>query len=228
MAVLSKFMTDVMAKLPTVNFPDVFFKFPQKRADVDVMLRQLCQFFIDQLPFLRYIAMEILETVFAPKHTIKMVFLAVSLQSTLVIVNGACKLIYRGFESLTAKGRLRREIMEKMNSAMNFASWRRAALDLDRLNGVDKWRTIEESSFYDHKLLRKRITDINAMIRKGDTFALMFRFRGGLARDQYGMQHEGLFSKAAAGTKELVEEYHETVSQALEFIAQSPSSDEVV
>ena len=44
---------------------------------------------------------------------------------------------------------------------------------------------------------------------------------GGLARDQYGMQHEGLFSRATAGTKRIVEKYHDTVSYALEFICDS-------
>lgn len=32
------------------------------------------------------------------------------------------------------------------------------------------------------------------------------------------MQHEGLFSKAKAGTKQIVEEYHDTVCEALNFI----------
>ena len=32
------------------------------------------------------------------------------------------------------------------------------------------------------------------------------------------MQHEGLFSLAMAGTKHIVEDYHETVATALNFI----------
>jgi hypothetical protein len=39
------------------------------------------------------------------------------------------------------------------------------------------------------------------MAQRGDVFSLMFRLRGGLARDQYGMQHEGLFSRAISGTE---------------------------
>lgn len=61
------------------------------------------------------------------------------------------------------------------------------------------------------------------MIEQGDIFNLMFRIRGGLARDMYGMQHEGLHSKAAAGTKVLVEDYHATVSASLNYICDSDS-----
>jgi hypothetical protein len=32
------------------------------------------------------------------------------------------------------------------------------------------------------------------------------------------MQHEGLFSRAKAGTKQIVEEYHDTVCESLNFI----------
>jgi hypothetical protein len=33
---------------------------------------------------------------------------------------------------------------------------------------------------------------------------LIFFKLGGLARDQYGMQHEGLFSRAITGTKRII------------------------
>ena len=59
------------------------------------------------------------------------------------------------------------------------------------------------------------------MINQKDIFNLMFRLRGGLARDMYGMQHEGLFSKSIIGTKLLVEEYHQTVVDALNCICDS-------
>ena len=38
------------------------------------------------------------------------------------------------------------------------------------------------------------------------------------------MQHEGLFNRATAGTKRIVEKYHDTVSYALDFICDSQVS----
>ena len=39
---------------------------------------------------------------------------------------------------------------------------------------------------FDCSVLKKRIDDTAEMVRQGDVFRLMFRLRGGLARDQYG------------------------------------------
>jgi hypothetical protein len=47
-------------------------------------------------------------------------------------------------------------------------------------------------------------------------------------RDQFGMQHEGLFSRAMQGTKVLVEKYLETMAAGLNFICDSPIADEEV
>jgi TAG lipase/steryl ester hydrolase/phospholipase A2/LPA acyltransferase len=49
-----------------------------------------------------------------------------------------------------------------------------------------------------------------------------------ISRDQFGMQHEGLFSKAMQGTKVLVEKYLETMAAGLNFICDSPIADEEV
>lgn len=79
---------------------------------------------------------------------------------------------------------------------------------------------------YDYKILKKRIRDIKWMINSNDVFNLMFRLRGGLARDMYGIQNEGLFTRAMGGTKYLIEEYHDTICQALDYICDS-EQDEV-
>lgn len=51
------------------------------------------------------------------------------------------------------------------------------------------------------QVLQQQINDLNAMINAEDVFGLMFRLRGSLSRNQHGMLHEGLFSRAHAGTK---------------------------
>ena len=76
----------------------------------------------------------------------------------------------------------------------------------------------------------------------GDVFHLMFRLRGGLSRDQFGIQHEGkpkfynltgfyaigLFTRALAGTKYIVENHHNTICAALDFICDSPTTDDSI
>lgn len=57
-----------------------------------------------------------------------------------------------------------------------------------------------------------RIDEFVHLMRRRDIFELMFILRGGIARNKFGLLHEGLFSKAMAGTKILVETYHNVVS----------------
>lgn len=66
------------------------------------------------------------------------------------------------------------------------------------------------------------------MISRGDVFDLMFRLRGGLSRDQFGVLHDGLYTRAMAGTKLIVEKYHEVMTSALNLICDSPISEEEV
>jgi Domain of unknown function (DUF3336) len=63
------------------------------------------------------------------------------------------------------------------------------------------------------------------LMRRRDIFELMFILRGGMARNKFGLLHEGLFSKALAGTKVLVETYHNVVCAALDFVCDAPTPD---
>lgn len=105
-----------------------------------------------------------------------------------------------------------------MNMAKTYAEWKIYAEEIDSLDGCDIWRKDDNSTYYDLKTLKKRMSDISSMIKSEDVFNLMFRLRGGLSRDQYGMQQEGLFTHASAGTKLIVSDYHECIANALNFI----------
>lgn len=113
----------------------------------------------------------------------------------------------------TAKGRKLKQLRQKIQNSQSFEEWKNAANELDRIYGYDKWRTEDYCPFIDYKSVSKRMRDTIDMMNRGDIFNLMFRLRGGLARDQFGIQHEGLFTRARAGTKLLVERYHSTVNK---------------
>lgn len=50
----------------------------------------------------------------------------------------------------------------------------------------------------------------------------MFVLRGSIGRNKFGLLHEGLFTKALAGSKVLVETYHNVVCAALDFVCDAP------
>jgi len=112
----------------------------------------------------------------------------------------------------TPKGRKLKELRHRWRNSNTYEEWASVAYDLDRVNGFDKWRREDYCPFIDCKSISKRIRDTMDMMDRGDVFHLMFRLRGGLSRDQFGIQHEGLFTRASAGTKLLVETYHSTVT----------------
>lgn len=58
---------------------------------------------------------------------------------------------------------------------------------------------------YERERISARIDEFVHLMRRRDIFELMFELRGGIGRNKFGLLHEGLFSKAMAGSKVLVE-----------------------
>lgn len=66
--------------------------------------------------------------------------------------------------------------------------------------------------------LQEKINQMNNMMANGDVFQLMFFLRGGISRNQFGLLHEQLYTRAYSGTKKIVERYLETVSEWLALV----------
>eukprot|EP01031_Cornospumella_fuschlensis_P039519 gene39519-48115_t len=181
-----------------------------------------------QLPYLESLALDMLDAAFAPRQILKQLAMIFALQITLILSNG----VYANFQTIrnlvTSAGKKEKQLLELLARANSYTEWKHIAVLLDEARGLDKWRSEEECSLYDAQVIRKRIASTVDMLTRGDVFDLMFRLRGGLSRDQFGMQHEGLYSRALAGSKLLVERYHETMAAALNFICDSPISDEEI
>jgi hypothetical protein len=131
-------------------------------------------------------------------------------------------------EFLTPTGRKRRKLRLGMYNANTFPEWLEFATEYDRLNGALAWRESDTSHFYDCKKLHERIANIQRMIDNDDIFSLIYRLRGGLSRDKFSMQHEGLYTRALSGTKHITAKYLDTVCEALDRIADTPQHDKVL
>jgi len=97
------------------------------------------------------------------------------------------------------------------------------AEQIDNIQGNDIWRTDPSCPLYESDRINSRIDELVHLMRRRDVFDLMFTLRGGIARNKFGLLHEGLFSKALAGTKVLVETYHNVVCASLDFVCHSTS-----
>lgn len=171
------------------------------------------------LPRLEQVALKTVDLLFAPKQIALHIALSSALHLLVLTWKASGKSVERLWQRLTsAAGRKRFQIERSMERCGSYQEWLKLANQLDVLRGLDKWRAQEESPLMDAQVLRRRIGDTQRMLTSGDVFDLMFRLRGGLARDQYGTSHEGLYHSARAGTKLIVDEYHSVCGRALNYI----------
>lgn len=186
------------------------------------------QFTLEKGPAVEAFLFEVVELLFHPKQVLRQLVTISALQVVVLLGQFSHGIYTKIARRLTASGRREEELMARLRTAPTYEQWQDLAQQLDALHGHNKWREIEASPLYDSRMVKKRIKAMEYMLRRGDVFNLIFRLRGGMARDQFGLQHTGLFSRAKAGTKLLVERYSETVSAALDFICDSPIADEEV
>ena len=75
-----------------------------------------------------------------------------------------------------------------LTRAVNYEDWYAAALELDRLDGLDQWREERESEEYDHRLIASRVRLLRKLRRQEDIDLLgAVRFYG-YAREDQGSQ----------------------------------------
>jgi len=183
---------------------------------------------VKYLPIAEKFAIDTLDAMFAPKQILRQILLILAVRVVLFGQSLSSRIGYKLYCLLSKQGREEQQLLDKLANVKTYTDWRDIAAQLDVMRGIDKWRHVENSTFYDSKVMKRRIKDTLEMVERGDVFDLMFRMRGGLAREQFGIQHEGLYSRAMAGTKDIVEQYNNTVVKALNFICDSPLGDEEV
>lgn len=96
------------------------------------------------------------------------------------------------------------------------------AEQIDNIQGNDTWRTEKKCALYESERIQARIDELVHLMRRRDIFDLMFTLRGGIGRNHFGLLHEGLFSRAMAGSKLLIETYHNVVCAALDYVCDAP------
>jgi TAG lipase/steryl ester hydrolase/phospholipase A2/LPA acyltransferase len=105
--------------------------------------------------------------------------------------------------------------------AESYEEWHKAALVLDHLDGLDKWRDTTESESYDYKLLASRTRLLRKLRRQKDVDQIMFRLREELHGNLGNMANPALYQKARVGTKKLIGDYIDEVCAALNLLCDS-------
>lgn len=177
---------------------------------------------IEHSPMMKKIAAEALETVFATKAVAKQLALAVALETGMVTVNQVLRVVALILSNFSSRSRLIRHLKRQQNNATSQDEWMDLAERIDNIQGNDVWRSNPDCQLYERERISARIDEFVHLMRRRDIFELMFVLRGGIGRNKFGLLHEGLFSKAMAGSKVLVETYHNVVCAALDFVCDVP------
>ncbi len=118
-----------------------------------------------------------------------------------------------------------RRCEEAMAHATDYATWREAAQEHDRLSGGADWREQEESPDYDYQLIRARLDELRALRQHGDIPRLVFALHEGLHGNLGNIANPLLYSHCLFGTKRLLTEYLDEVATILDELCDGDFPD---
>lgn len=117
--------------------------------------------------------------------------------------------------------RAHNRLTRAMDDAWTYEEWFEAASELDRLDGLDKWREEQESGDYDYRLIASRTRLLSKLTRARDYDRLIFRLREELHGNLGNMANPALYQKARTGTKQNINQYLDAVTGALDLLCES-------
>lgn len=160
----------------------------------------------------------LIDIVFCPRTIPKQLALAIAIETGMVTLKQVSNGVQYLQSNISSHSRLIRQLKGKQGSATTQDEWMELAEQIDQIQGDDRWRTDPECPLYERERIAARIDEFVHLMRRNDAFELMFELRGGLGRNKFGLLHEGLFSKAMAGSKVFTETYHNVVCATLDFV----------
>jgi len=175
-----------------------------------------------QIPAMKQFITEAVELVFMPKATAKQLALMIALETGLVTFQQVSSLIQSLLSNFSSRSRLIGQLKTEQQNAVTQDDWMDLAERIDNIQGNDVWRSDPNCPLYERDRISARIDEFVHLMRRQDIFELMFVLRGSIGRNKFGLLHEALFTKALAGSKVLVETYHNVVCAALDFVCDAP------
>lgn len=120
------------------------------------------------------------------------------------------------------RGRALRGAEQGMQQAADYAEWHQAAVEFDRLSGAAQWREEDHSNDYDFQLVRGRLQLIRQLRSQEAASDLMYELRQGLHWNLGNSGNPALYGRSPLGTKRVIEDYLEAVTEALRWLAENP------
>ncbi|CAB9522298.1 Patatin-like phospholipase domain-containing protein [Seminavis robusta] len=201
-------------------------------SEVDLLLNQLVEettrLLLQHGPWIQKIFMDVFsDMIFVPRIVAKQMMLAMVLETGRLVFSR----VYHYSTGLvvqlvSSRARMLRQLTLDQQSAQTQDEYMMLAEQHDALTQAQTWRMESSSPLYERDRIATTIDHYLHLMRRSEVFDLLFLLRGNLGRNQFGLLHQGLFSHSKAGTKVLVETYHNVVCAALEFVCDAPVDDD--
>lgn len=118
----------------------------------------------------------------------------------------------------------RHKILKRMHNATSYSDWVKAAKDMDKFLGNDKWKEDEEFAYYDHKTITRVLASLRKQRRRTEAEEKFGEEGSGNYRNRpveelrslveacvknnfVGVESSRLYSQTYYGTKNLVQEF---------------------
>ncbi|KAL1583417.1 hypothetical protein WHR41_07608 [Cladosporium halotolerans] len=142
--------------------------------------------------------------------------------------------IYLYEQYVTWRGK-RERLRKNLRMQTNYESWIKAAKDLDRHLGSDKWKEDDESSYYQYRTIKRVLVEMRKLRHRAEQeehetnsspgFRAIDNLRGlaeACVKNNFsGFEDPHLYSETYYGTKDLLQAYVDEVSRSLQFMFSS-------
>lgn len=117
-----------------------------------------------------------------------------------------------------------KKLKQQLQQAESYEEWKYIALKIDEESGAQEWKFDNSSPYFDAEVIAHRLGKLRRYRQQKRTHDLMYILREGLSYDIANIAHPLLFTEAYVGTKRIIEDYVEQVSQGLAHIASTDCS----
>lgn len=112
-----------------------------------------------------------------------------------------------------------RKIKDALSKTDTYEEWKVLALKHDELTGLDKWKKRKRSKLFDYQEIELRLNTLRDFRENGDDRSLLFTLNEGIHGNMGGMGNHVLYTKAMFGTKDLIVDYINEVTDGLLHLA---------
>lgn len=112
-----------------------------------------------------------------------------------------------------------KKLEKKLAQATSYPEWKALALEHDRCSGREHWKKIDKTSLYDYASIRSRLERLKYFRANQDNIGLLFTLNEGIHGNMGGMGKPVLYNRAKFGTKQLIQDYVDEITDALDHLA---------